>query len=105
MAFFVCQDCTFLFFVELSYQFHVCWRDKIKSQRIPNRRMLDTVERCREINGADVQRYTPHTTTLLQDPVHRQVVLASVVRPETGLVKGLYSVQIGSESCIQDCRK
>ena len=62
--------------------------------------MVDSVESFREVDRADVQRYTPLTTTLLQYSVHHEVVATSMVRPETSLVKRLYFAQTRSKSGI-----
>ena len=45
--------------------------------------MFDTGECFREVDRADVQRSTPLTTTLLQYSVHHEVIVTSMVGPET----------------------
>ena len=63
--------------------------------------MCDSVERFREVDRADVQRYTPLSTTLLQHPVHHQMIICSVVGPKPNLVGRLDFVQGGSETCVK----
>ena len=67
--------------------------------------MFDSVECFREVDRADVQRYTPLTTTLLQYSVHHQVIVASMVGPKPRLVWRLYDVQRMCESGVQNCGK
>ena len=63
--------------------------------------MFDSVECFRKVDRADVQRYTPLATTLLQHPVHHEVIVTSVIGSKPRLVGRLYSVQAGCESSIK----
>ena len=63
--------------------------------------MFDSVEGFHEVDCADVQLYTPLSTTLLQHSVHHQKIICSVVGPKPTLVGRLDFVQGGSETCVK----
>ena len=60
--------------------------------------MLYSVECLREVYRRDVQRYTPFAATLLQHPVHNQMVYSLVGGSETTLVGWLTLVKYRSKS-------